>query len=72
MTGVQTCALPILESHKLREIKLIPQHNAELENMVAQGNIAFQSVDQIVSGQLTSIESEHYNTKLLLEIYQNL
>lgn len=61
-----------MESHKLREIKLIPQHNAELETMVAQGNIAFQSVDQIVSGQLTSIESEHYNTKLLLEIYQNL
>jgi hypothetical protein len=61
-----------MESHKLREIKLIPQHNADLETMVAQGNIAFQSVDQIVSNQLTNIESEHYNKKLLLEIYQNL
>ena len=61
-----------IESHKLREIKLIPQPNVELENLVAQGNIAFQSVDQIVSGQLTSIESDHYNKKLLLEIYQNL
>jgi Calcineurin-like phosphoesterase len=61
-----------LESHKLREIKLIPQHNVEIDSMVAQGNIAFQSVDQIVSGQLTNINSEHYNTKLLLEIYQNL
>jgi DNA repair exonuclease SbcCD nuclease subunit len=61
-----------MESHKLREIKLIPQHTAELDTMVAKGNIAFQSVDQIVSGQLTSITSEHYNTKLLLEIYQNL
>jgi DNA repair exonuclease SbcCD nuclease subunit len=61
-----------MESHKLREIKLIPQHTAELDTMVAKGNIAFQSVDQIVSGQLTNITSEHYNTKLLLEIYQNL
>jgi DNA repair exonuclease SbcCD nuclease subunit len=61
-----------IESHKLREIKLIPQHTVELENIAAQGNIAFQSVDQIVSGQLTNIESDHYNTKLLLEIYQNL
>lgn len=61
-----------MESHQLREIKLIPQHNTEFENMVAQGNIAFQSVDQIVSGQLTNISSEHYNNRLLLEIYQNL
>ena len=61
-----------MASHNLREIKLIPQQAAELENMVAQGNIAFQSVDQIVSSQLTNIDSEHYNTKLLLEIYQNL
>jgi len=61
-----------MQTHKLREIKLIPQQNADLENLVAQGNIAFQSVDQIVSSQLTNIDSEHYNTKLLLEIYQNL
>jgi len=61
-----------MASHGLREIKLIPQHNTEFENLVAQGNIAFQSVDQIVSGQLTAISSEHYNNRLLLEIYQNL
>ena len=30
------------------------------------------SVDQIVTDQLTKIESEFYDTKLLLEIYQNL
>jgi hypothetical protein len=40
--------------------------------MVAQGNIAFQSVDQIVSNQLTNIESTQYNNKMLLEIYQTL
>ena len=32
----------------------------------------FMSVDQIVTDQLTKIESEFYDTKLLLEIYQNL
>jgi DNA repair exonuclease SbcCD nuclease subunit len=61
-----------MESHKLREIKLIPRHGVDVETTSTQGNIAFQSVDQIVSGQLTGIASDHYNTKLLLEIYQNL
>jgi DNA repair exonuclease SbcCD nuclease subunit len=61
-----------MDSHKLREIKLIPRSSVDLEGMVAQGNIAFQSVDQIVSGQLTSIDSKQYNTNLLLEIYKNL
>jgi hypothetical protein len=32
----------------------------------------FMSVDQIVTDQLTNIESEFYDTKLLLKIYQNL
>jgi hypothetical protein len=59
-------------THKLREIKLISRSSTDLEGMVAQGNIAFQSVDQIVSGQLTSIDSKQYNTNLLLEIYKNL
>lgn len=61
-----------IENYKLREVKLIPHQHSDLEGMVAQGNIAFQSVDQIVSGQLTAISSEHYNSRLLLEIYQNL
>ena len=61
-----------MESHKLREIKLIPRHGVDVDTSTAQGNIAFQSVDQIVSSQLTGITSDHYNTKLLLEIYQNL
>ena len=61
-----------MDSHKLREIKLIPRHNVEVTATDTQGNIAFQSVDQIVNNQLTGIVSEHYNTKMLLEIYQNL
>jgi hypothetical protein len=61
-----------MASHKLREIKLIPQSSVDLDSMVAQGNIAFQSVDQIVSNQLTNIDSKQYNNKILLEIYQTL
>ena len=37
-----------------------------------QGNIEFESVDQIVAGQLSSIESDKFNKNLLLDIYRNL
>ena len=61
-----------MASHQLREIKLSPQSSVDLDSMVAQGNISFQSVDQIVSNQLTNIDSKQYNNKILLEIYQTL
>ena len=61
-----------LVSHKLREITLIPQKNAELNEYQIQGNIEFESVDQIVTNQLTAITSETYNNTLLLDIYRNL
>jgi len=59
-------------SHKLREITLIPQKNTDLEQYEIQGNVNFESVDQIVTNQLTAISSEHYNNNLLLDIYRNL
>ena len=61
-----------LLSHKLREITLIPQKNTELNEYQIQGNIEFESVDQIVTNQLTAITSETYNNTLLLDIYRNL
>ena len=61
-----------MESHKLREITLIPQKNADLNEFTIQGNVNFESVDQIVTNQLTAITSEHYNNNLLLDIYRNL
>jgi DNA repair exonuclease SbcCD nuclease subunit len=61
-----------MESHKLREITLIPQKNADLTEYAIQGNVAFESVDQIVTNQLTAITSEHYDNKLLLDLYRNL
>jgi DNA repair exonuclease SbcCD nuclease subunit len=61
-----------LDSHKLREITLIPQKNADLNEFAIQGNVAFESVDQIVTNQLTAITSDHYDNNLLLNIYRNL
>jgi len=55
-----------------REIKLIPNTQADLEAQVQLGNITFQSVDQIVNNSLTAIESNQYNNNLLLEIYRTL
>ena len=61
-----------IDTYKLREITLIPAKTTELSEYEIQGNIAFESVDQIVFGQLNSIESEQYNKSLLLDIYRNL
>lgn len=61
-----------MESHKLREITLIPQKNADLNEFAIQGNVNFESVDQIVTNQLTAIASDHYDNNLLLDIYRNL
>jgi DNA repair exonuclease SbcCD nuclease subunit len=61
-----------LESHKLREITLISQKSADLNEYAIKGNIEFESVDQIVTNQLTAITSDHYDPHLLLSIYRNL
>lgn len=61
-----------IDTYKLREITLIPAKVTDLTEYEIQGNIAFESVDQIVFGQLNSIESEQYNKNLLLDIYRNL
>lgn len=61
-----------IDTYKLREITLIPAKVTELSEYEIQGNIEFESVDQIVFGQLNSIESEQFNKNLLLDIYRNL
>ena len=58
--------------YNLREITLIPQKNTDIEQYEIQGNVAFESVDQIVTNQLTAIASEHYDNNLLLDIYRKL
>jgi DNA repair exonuclease SbcCD nuclease subunit len=62
-----------VSTYDLREITLIPQKvtNEDI-NYDITGNIMFESVDTIVTNQLTNIQSEQYNAKLLMDIYKNL
>ena len=61
-----------ISQYNLREITLIPQKNVDLAEYEIQGNIAFESVDQIVTNQLTAIASDNFDKNLLLDIYRNL
>jgi DNA repair exonuclease SbcCD nuclease subunit len=61
-----------VKDYKLREMALLPAKNSAVDLDLAPGEIKFESVDQIVTDQLTNIESEFYDNKLLLKIYQNL
>jgi hypothetical protein len=61
-----------IRDYGLREMALIPNKNSSVDTDMAPGEIKFESVDQIVTDQITNIESEFYDNKLLLKIYQNL
>jgi len=58
--------------YNLRELTLIPVKKDIMESVAEPGELKFESVDTIVTNQLTSIESDHYDPKLLLEIYRDL
>ena len=61
-----------IKDYNLREMALLPVKSTAVDLDLAPGEIKFESVDQIVTDQLTNIESEFYDPKLLLKIYQNL
>ena len=61
-----------IQKYNLREMALIPTRHNEISEDMASGDIQFESVDQIVVDQLTRIESEFYDSKLLLHIYNTL
>ena len=61
-----------IKEYSLREMALIPNKTAGVDEDMAPGEVKFESVDQIVTDQLTNIESEFYDNKLLLKIYQTL
>jgi len=61
-----------ITKHGLREMALMPNKRAALEEDMAPGDVKFESVDQIVTDQITKIESEFYDPRLLLQIYQAL
>ena len=61
-----------IKDYTLREMALIPVKKNDVENDLAPGEVHFESVDQIVTDQITNIESEFYDNALLLKIYQSL
>ena len=61
-----------VKDYNLREMALIPSKRTDIDIDLAPGEVKFESVDQIVTDQLTNIESDFYDPKLLLKIYQNL
>ena len=61
----------MLGQYGARELSLIP-HKQELDLNGVQIDSTFESVDQIVMGQIESIDTAHYDRKLLMEIYVGL
>jgi len=60
-----------IKNHDCREITLIPQK--QVEEITTDIDIKdFKSVDEIVSKEISAIESEQFNKKLLLDIYNEL
>jgi predicted phosphodiesterase len=62
----------LLPEYKLREMTLIPMRMDQQASDTATGELKFESVDQIILDQIGNIESEFYDKKILLEIYNNL
>jgi hypothetical protein len=60
-----------IDTYKCREITLIPQKHIEEINTDLDIE-QFESVDQIVSNEIQAIDSEQFNKKLLLDIYNEL
>lgn len=61
-----------ITQHGLREMALMPNKRTSLENDLAPGEVKFESVDQIVTDQITKLQSNFYDPRLLLQIYQAL
>lgn len=62
----------LIPKHNLREMALIPIKTDIAEQWQNTEGLKFESVDQIVLESINNIESEFYDSKLLLEIYNNL
>jgi len=61
-----------IQEHDIREISLIQEKNNIETGTDDSPDTAFESVDQIVTEQLLNVDSETINSKVLLEIYNNL
>jgi gamma-glutamyl-gamma-aminobutyrate hydrolase PuuD len=51
---------------------LIPMKGDSVSDDTGQAELKFESVDKIILEGITNIESDFYDSKLLLEIYRNI
>jgi DNA repair exonuclease SbcCD nuclease subunit len=61
-----------VKDYGLREMSLVPLKKNIVDEDMAPGELKFESVDQVVTSQITALESDYYDPKLLLSIYQAL
>lgn len=61
-----------IPEYKLREMALIPTKADPTDHISGAEGLKFESVDQIVIEQINNIESNTFDKKLLLDIYNNL
>jgi DNA repair exonuclease SbcCD nuclease subunit len=61
-----------IKDYKLREVGLLQAKKRDISVDLAPGDVKFESVDQIVAQQITAINSEFYDSALLMDIYNNL
>lgn len=61
----------MIPEYKLREMTLIPMKAEAIEQYNSDG-LKFESVDQIIIDQINAIESNSFDKRLLLDIYNNL
>ena len=60
-----------LTKYNLREISLIPSKNKTLDEDTLT-SISINNIDTIINEQIQSIESDHYDTNMLMKIYNDL
>jgi len=60
-----------IDKYNLRELQLIPEQVNQAQETTAVIE-KFDSVDQIVVKQLESVDSQTYDKKILMAIYNNL
>lgn len=62
----------LIPKYNIREMSLIPMKLDQHSQDLAPGEVKFESVDQIIVDQISAIESDFFDPKVLLEIYRNL
>ena len=59
------------DNYEIRELKLLPKHEETDPNLLI-GDIKFETVDQIVTESIQSLDSTTFKTSTLTQIYNDL